>query len=286
MNSSPSAPLAGIRVVVTRPAAQAEGLVRAYQEAGATVVRLPLLAVMPPEDPAPLDAAAARLADFSWVALTSANAVRALLPRVEHWPDTTRLAAVGGATAAALEEHGLKAHLVPAQGDAEHLAQELLQHLAPDDQVLLPQAADARPTLEQALRAAQVPVSAVTAYDKRLPPQAAAQAEELFLDSPLGWVTFTSPRIARSFAELLGGAWPSRRNELRAASIGPVTSTALRELGVEPAAEAARPSDDELVAATVAAVSAAGGGGELEASEDSEAPTAGANQSGETRGTV
>jgi uroporphyrinogen-III synthase len=217
--------------------------------------------VVSPEDPGPLNDAAAHLEDFSWVAFTSANAVRALLPRIDRWPPGTHLATVGTATAAALEEHGLSAKLVPSRGDAEHLAQELLRHLSPGDQVLIPQAADARPTLAETLRAAKVPVTAVTAYDKRLPPEAPGLAEQLFADHALGWVTFTSPRIARSFAELLGDAWPTRRSELRAASIGPVTSEALRELGVEPAAEAANPSDDELVAATVAAVSAAGGGG-------------------------
>jgi uroporphyrinogen-III synthase len=90
---------------------------------------------------------------------------------------------------------------------------------------------------------------AVVAYDKRLPPEAPRRAAELFATPPLGWVTFTSPRIVRHFAELFGTDWERRRGELRAASIGPVTSAELRRLGVEPAAEARQPSDEELVAA-------------------------------------
>jgi len=62
-------------------------------------------------------------------------------------------------------------------------------------------------------------------------------------------VTFTSPRIVRNFAELFGAEWERRRGELRAVSIGPVTSAELRRQGVEPAAEARRPEDAEMVAA-------------------------------------
>ena len=79
-------------------------------------------------------------------------------------------------------------------------------------------------------------------------------ARELFGGRSIGWVTFTSPRIARHFRRLAGEGWEDRREELRAASIGPVTSAALRKLGVEPAAQATTPSETELVASIVAAV--------------------------------
>jgi uroporphyrinogen-III synthase len=94
-------------------------------------------------------------------------------------------------------------------------------------------------------------------YDKRLPEEAPARAAELFSAAPIGWVTFTSPRIVRHFTELFGDGWNLRRTELRAASIGPVTSAELRHWGVEPAAEARRPEDEEMVAAVVRAVSSA-----------------------------
>jgi uroporphyrinogen-III synthase len=99
-------------------------------------------------------------------------------------------------------------------------------------------------------------VDAVIAYAKRPSPAAPARARDLFGESgPLGWVTFTSPAIARAFAALFGPTWPARRPTLRAASIGPVTSAELRRLGVEPAAEAAAAGDTELAAAVAAAQS-------------------------------
>lgn len=245
----------GLRVVVTRAGHQADGLVAAFERAGAAVELLPLLEVVPPADPLPLQRAAAELALYDWLAFTSANAVEAFLPLAGGaLPARLRIAAVGGATAAALRSCEIEPHMIARQADAAGLAAELAPHVGRRGRVLLPQAADARPTLVEGLAAAGAEVVAVVAYDKRLPADARRRAAELFSASPLGWVTFTSPRIVRHFAELLGAGWEERRGELKAASIGPVTSAELRRHGVEPAAEAARPGDTELVAAVAAAV--------------------------------
>jgi uroporphyrinogen-III synthase len=247
-------PLAGARVVVTRAERQAEGLVGALGAAGATVAMLPLLAVVPPVDPAPLAHAIARLGSWSWVAFTSANAVRALLAGGgAPWPPSTSVAAVGRATAQALREAGAAPALVAALGRAEGLLEELLPRLRRGERVLLPQAEDARPVLADGLRAAGMEVTTVVAYRKVVPPEATDHAARLFGGGPLGWVTFTSPSTARAFAGLFGERWPERRATLRAASIGPVTSDALRELGVAPTVEAATASDEALAAAIAAA---------------------------------
>lgn len=255
--------LAGIRVVVTRAAHQAEPTMRAFEEAGARVELLPLLEVVSPADPAPLETALAHLEEYGWIVFTSSNAVERVLDRA-RLPRGLRVASVGSATSAALRARGVEPDLEPADSRAEGLADELVPRLERLEmgaggraRVLLPQAADARPVLEEALRRAGAEVDRVDAYAKRVPPDAPERARALFGAGPLGWVTFTSPSIARAFAELgadlWGEAWPVRRRSLFAASIGPVTSDALRALGVEPAAEAASPSDEEMVAAVAAA---------------------------------
>jgi uroporphyrinogen-III synthase len=240
--------LAGLRVVVTRAEHQSEGLAAAFERAGARVELLPLLAVVPPADRRPLERAAAEAGSYGWIVFTSTNAVEAFLPLTGPLPDPVRIAAVGPATAEALRGFGIDPHLTAHKSEAEGLAAELASEVA-GKRVLLPQAADARPVLQEALREAGAEAVAVVAYDKRLPPEAPARAAELFAGTPLGWVTFTSPRIVRHFVELLGSDWERRRGELRAASIGPVTSAELRRCGVEPAAEAARPGEGEMVGA-------------------------------------
>lgn len=251
-----SLPLHGLRVVVTRASHQAGCLAAAFEAAGAATATLPLLAVVPPSDPRPLAQAAAEIDRFGWLVFTSTNAVEAVWPLLRELPSGLRIAAVGRATAAALRERGA-GPVLTGTDDASSLAASLLPRISPGDTVLLPQAADARSTLRRELEAAGAAVTAVVAYDKALPPEAPERARELFAAHPLGWVTFTSPRIGRHFAGLFGDAWERRRGELRAASIGRVTSAELRELGVEPAAQAASPSNEALVAAVVAAANPA-----------------------------
>ena len=110
----PALPLAGVRVVVTRAAHQAGSTVRAFEEAGARVELLPLLEVVPPADPEPLDRALARLEDFSWVLFTSTNTVEQVLERLPAdasaaVPEGVRIAAVGPSTGDALRERGFDA---------------------------------------------------------------------------------------------------------------------------------------------------------------------------------
>ena len=69
-----------LRIVVTRAEHQSAGLAAAFETAGATVEVLPLLEVVPPADPLPLERAAAELFIYDWVVFTSANAVEAFLP--------------------------------------------------------------------------------------------------------------------------------------------------------------------------------------------------------------
>ena len=155
---------------------------------------------------------------------------------------------MGPATAGALRARGIEPHLMPEREDAAGLVESLAARIG-GRRVLLPQAADARPALLAGLTAAGAEAVTVVAYDKRLPLDAPARAAALFATAPIGWVTFTSPRIVRHFVELFGADWEARRGELRAVSIGPVTSAELRRWQVEPAAEARRPLDEEMVAA-------------------------------------
>jgi len=244
-------------VVVTRSEHQAEGLVRRLRAEGAEVALLPLLAVVPPADPLPLERAASELALYDWVAFTSANAVEAFLPLVGRTiPAPVRVAVVGPATARALRAFGIEPHLEARKSEAEGLVESLAPHVAKGSRVLLPQAADARPALAEGLRAAGTEVVCVVAYDKRLPPEVAGHAEALFAHGTIGWVTFTSPRIVRHFAEIFGPAWEERRAELEAASIGRVTTAELLRQGVGRIVEAAAPGDAELVRAIVEACGA------------------------------
>jgi uroporphyrinogen-III synthase len=112
-------PLAGRSIVVTRPAGQADSLCAALTALGAEPLCFPLLTIAPVADPAPLQAMARRLADFSLAFFVSPNAVRfaldAMLP-VAPWPAGVQVATVGKGSEAALAERGFTRVIAPSIG--------------------------------------------------------------------------------------------------------------------------------------------------------------------------
>ena len=254
------APLAGLRVVVTRAAHQAEGLAAAFAAAGAAVERLPLLEVVPPADPRAagarrLRAGALRLGGLHLRQRRRRPSCRstggALPPRL-------RVAAVGTATADALRAWEIEPALMRPDRTPQGCSPSWRRASAAAAGSSSPRPPTPGRPSRRGCAAAGAEAVAVVAYDKRLPPDAAAaRRARSSRAGPLGWVTFTSPRIVRHFAELFGEDWERRRTTLRAASIGRSPRAELRRLGVEPAAEAAAPGDEELVAAVVRAVKGA-----------------------------
>src|SRR5690606_35196851 len=132
---------------------------------GAAVIAAPALRLVPPADPAPLRAAAARLDAFDWTVVTSVAGVEALA-RAAGGAAPRRLAAVGSQTARAAAAAGWRVDLVPERFDAEGLLEAFDRAAVPlaGAAVLLAVAADARAVLPDGLRARGAAVERVTAY--------------------------------------------------------------------------------------------------------------------------
>lgn len=232
-------PLAGRRVVVTRPRPQAEALAARLRAEGAEPVILPVIRLVPAADLRPLDRALRDLARYAWVVFTSANAVRLVVERMQALGlapqalQRARLAAIGPATAAALRTRGLRVDLVPDTFVAESVAAAL-----PDlkgARVLLPRAAGARPVLPQRLRARGAQVEEIPIYRAVT---AGPDPEALDgLSRGVQAVTLTSPSTVRGFLEVTRAAGLDPRalpGEPVFACIGPITAAAAREVGLAP----------------------------------------------------
>ena len=235
-------PLAGVRVIVTRPRAQAAKMVARLEDLGAEVMEVPTIAIAPPEDPGPLDAACGRIGTFDWVVFTSVNAVARVAERLAATPGgvrglrDARLCAVGAATAEALAGHGLRVDLVPDEYRAEGVLRALReQGDLTGVRVLLPRGDLARDLLPTELRRTGAEVTAVTAYrtvpaglDRKGP-----DIRRLLREGGVDVVTFTSGSSVRNFARAIGDELAAdllRRVEV--ACIGPVTADAATRLDI------------------------------------------------------
>jgi uroporphyrinogen III methyltransferase / synthase len=237
-----SGPLAGVTVAVTRARAQASGLAARLRELGATVVEAPTIRI----EPLPFELPDMR--DYDLLVLTSPNAVEALLLRAFDARTLTgpKIAVIGPGTADALRARGIKADILPQRAVGESLAAALAG--LDVRRALVARAEQARDTVPDALRAAGAEVDILALYRTVAEPMpAAARGAALRAD----WLTFASASAVRFFHASAGTL-----EGPRLASIGPVTSAALRELGHEPDVEAA----DHTPAGLVAALLTAAGG--------------------------
>lgn len=246
--------LRGARVLVTRPRHQAEPLWQRLIELGAEVVLQPAIRIVPPDDWTAVDAALARLDQFDWLVFSSSNGVCGLLDRLLALGHDMRrlaglrLAAIGPGTSQQLAQYRLRADLTPDEFRAEALAAALVA-AGPHARFLLARASRGREVLAQQLDAAEAQVTQVVVYQSLDVGQPDALVQELARRGQLDWITVTSSAIARSLARLLGD--DLRRSRL--ASISPITSATLRELGYEPAAEATQYTMEGLAEAMAGA---------------------------------
>ncbi|WP_297056664.1 uroporphyrinogen-III synthase, partial [Thermosulfurimonas sp.] len=119
---------------------------------------------------------------------------------------------------------------------AEGLIEAFLGEDLKGRRILLPRAAEAREILPEKLRERGAEVRVVTAY-RTILPEESREALIAALEEGVDVVTFTSSSTARNFFRLLDGREELLR-KVTLASIGPITSETLRQLGHPPGIEA------------------------------------------------
>ena len=229
---------------MTRAQHQGSELAERLSELGLEPVLMPVIEIAEPTSFAALDEAIARLGSFDWVIFTSANAVEAAHRRGLKETKSVKVAAIGQATARALEVIGWAADLVPTHAVAESLAAELIPYARQDDgeaaRFLLVRAEEARDVLPEELRAAGGDVTIAPAYRNVMPAGSIDTIRERFAkrESMPDAITFTSSSSARNLVALCKAAGVELPAEALRVSIGSITSETLRELGYPPHAEA------------------------------------------------
>jgi uroporphyrinogen III methyltransferase/synthase len=239
-------PLFGKHIVTTRPREQAMELVELLEGLGAAVTEAPTIRIVPPDDYAPLDEAAARAGTFDWIVFTSVNGVDYFMQRLLGGPGdvrdlkNVRLCAIGVGTADRLARFGMRADVMPAEYRLETVVEALRNSgdLA-GKRFLLPRADVARELLAGELRRFGASVTEVTAY-RAIPVEGERRGEpdiyRLLLDKQVDIVTFTSASTVRNFVRLYGKEQAADLlGSTTVASIGPVTAEAAEQCGIRTA---------------------------------------------------
>ncbi|MEO1133254.1 MAG: uroporphyrinogen-III C-methyltransferase [Cyanobacteria bacterium J06639_1] len=231
-------PLAGKTVLVTRANPQAGALTRLLEAKGAIVADMPTIEIVPPSSFRDLDAAIARLSEFDWLILTSANGVEAFFGRLQALGldsralSGTRVAVVGQKTAAAIAQFGIRPDFIPSEFIADAVAAELpLEKL--DMRVLFPRVeSGGREILVKALTERGAAVTEVAAYQSKCPDRVEPRALSLLQAKRVDIITFASSKTVRHFYRLLREAQFefSALDGVQIAAIGPKTADTCTEL--------------------------------------------------------
>ncbi|SRR5712692_5055274 len=262
-------PLSGLRVLVGRARHQAGALSAGLRELGAEVLEVPFIEIRKPRSFRPLDAALKNLPKYHWLILTSVNGVEAMWERLAKLGLTKKhlehlhVAAIGPATEKAIEKRGVKVDVVPAEYVAESVVR-ILRVRVKGKRVLLVRAKVARDIIPRELRTAGAQVDVVEAYETIVPKSSRARLRATLENPQLrpDFITFTSSSTVRNFMILMGTdgqgrgrpRHPNPLNGVRLASIGPVTSSTLREFSLRVDVEANEYTIPGLIQAVVASV--------------------------------
>jgi uroporphyrinogen III methyltransferase/synthase len=250
-------PLFGKRVVVTRATQQAPALTEKLAELGADVIEMPATRIARLEL-GPLRTAIDSLSAYNWLIFTSQNAVAIFWEQMLGRGRDARalaglkIAAVGPATAGALLEHGITVDVIPERFVAESLL-DIMR--ARDDvagsSVLYVTAEGARDVLPTGLREEiGARVTMIEAYRSIADGEGVERLARAIEAGKVELATFTSASGVRGYIDAVGEELALK---IPAASIGPQTSNALREAGIEVKAEAQESTIDGLVSAVLRA---------------------------------
>ncbi len=198
----------GLRVLNTRPIHQSARLNQAILDAGGIPVGFPALAIHATE----LNwlSELPDLATIDQAVFTSANAVQYFFAAVKAWPATINVIAVGSATAAALQQHGIQVHHVPDIADSEHLlALDCLQSVHKQT-ILLIKGRDGRPLIAETLTSRGARIIPVPVYQRDLPAVSQEVIDSLWQDTAVDIILFTSEQAMHNLFALLpeeGRSW-------------------------------------------------------------------------------
>lgn len=230
-------PLAGKKIVVTRPRQLISAMAAKLREQGAEVLELPAIrteAIAPNEE---LKECFEELETYDWVVFTSPTGVQVFFEEMKKERKDVRalakarLAVIGSGTAKALEERGLLFDLMPKVYDGEALGKALARACRPGERILVPRASLGNQELIRELqKVPDIRIRDIATYDTIYESQTLIDEKAEFEQGNIDYAVFTSASTVRGFAEAVKGIDFTR---VKAVCIGQQTKKAASEYGME-----------------------------------------------------
>lgn len=230
-------PLAGYKVLVTRPRELVSTMAEKLRVLGAEVLELPAIRTAPLKDQSKLYHAFEKLDTYQWVAFTSPTGVKVFFEEMKKTKTDVRkmcnvkIAAIGNGTQKALEERGLFPDLIPQVYDGETLGKELCQLCAGGEHILIPRAAMGNQEIIKALsEKSDIVIDDIPTYDTFYETQEVIDQKKAMEAGEISCAVFTSASTVRGFVQATPGL---DYTKVRAACIGKQTKAAADEWGME-----------------------------------------------------
>lgn len=252
--------LNGARVLVTRPAHQADNLSRLIAERGGSAIRFPTLAIAAMDDPCPIKNTLARLDSFQWLVFISANAVTMHSYYIDggkiNCVKSTRIAAIGQATAQALALAGVPADLLPESGYNSEtlLAMPQMQQINGQN-FLIVRGVGGREELATTLRSRGANVEYLNVYKRIIPDSDSSQVCLLLVQDKLDVITMTSAEALQNLLIMLDNEYHQRLFAVPLVVISDRIGQIAAGLGFNRIAVTNSPSDQAILETVIMCVS-------------------------------
>ena len=232
-------PLFGTHIVVTRDARGNADFAAKIVQRGANPIEFATIRIKPLTRTNEFLRTLAKIAEYDWIIFTSSNGVTVFSEALQSLSKDARvfasakIAAIGSETAAKLSRFGINADFVPSVFTGKELANELITYTnLRGRKVLLLRSQLASKELVERLTQAGAEVQDVAVYTAVEEKSDSAWLTEKIDNGRVDWLTFASPSSVRVFFEQIPGEVVNS-SDVKVASIGPVTSEQLKNLGVK-----------------------------------------------------
>lgn len=237
LNFFESKPLFGKNVIVTRSRTQSSSLVSKISDLGGNPIEVPTIKIEKIENNIALENEIKNIKDYTYLILTSKNAVDIFFDKLDEIDLDSRVlanlkvCAIGSATAKEIKNRGIKADIVPEKFVAEYLFEELKDILKDSDKVLIPRSKNARDFLVDKISEI-CEVKEVHIYETVLDDSKKDEVLDILNSGEADYITFASSSTVTNFVDIIGKENIDKLNELKVISIGPITTQTAKDLNI------------------------------------------------------